>query len=140
MPNSSASSGASSPTSPEGGPHPVSEGASASSPTTLEGASHQVSEGARTSPAEDGINLDDFDGPETADASETSHRYPTRSTRAVNPIYTLIPLGFSALSSLQPPSSYAGSLKGPTSFHPQASSKSTQRTTCGEFFTWCLLG
>lgn len=101
----------------------VPEGDSAAPPTQVsEGAPHQVSEGASESSANNKFNLDDFDEPEPENASENNGRYPTRSTRAVNPIYTLVPLGLtaSALSSIQPPSSFATSLKGPTSFHPRA--------------------
>ena len=106
---------ASSPTAPEGDsaspPNPVSEGAP-----------DQASEGASVSSPNNNVHLDDFDAPEPVNASEDSGRYPTRSTRAVSPIYTLVPFGLtaSAIGSIQPPSSFATSLKGPTSFHPRA--------------------
>jgi len=106
---------ASSPTAPEG------DSASPLNPVS-EGAPDQVSEGASISSPNSNVHLDDFDAPEPVNASEDSGRYPTRSTRAVNPIYTLVPFGLtaSAIGSIQPPSSFATSLKGPTSFHPRA--------------------
>ena len=96
---------------PEGAPvHPP--------PTASEGAPPPVSEGASTTSNE--LILDDFDDP--GPESDTDRRYPLRSARNVNPIYTLIPLGFSALrsASIQPPISFVNNaLKGSTSFHPR---------------------
>eukprot|EP00956_Cyclotella_meneghiniana_P016114 scaffold25306_cov42-Cyclotella_meneghiniana.AAC.1 len=84
-----------------------------------EGVPPQASEGA--SATSDEFNLEDFDEPD-APETETSRRYPVRSARNVNPIYTLLPLGFSAIhsASIQPPMSFANNaLKGSTSFHPR---------------------